>query len=58
MVAELARQEKGGAAAHAHANCLNGEEARAIVDSQIWHLLGLTGQTGRVCTVRVELGFL
>ena len=31
MVAELARQEKGGAAAHAHANCLNGEEARAMV---------------------------
>ena len=28
------------------------------VDSQIWHLLRPTGLTGRVCTVRVELGFL
>ena len=28
------------------------------VDNQIWHLLRSTGQTGLVCTVRVELGFL
>ena len=28
------------------------------VDSQIWHLLRSTGQTGRACTVRVELDFL
>ena len=27
------------------------------VDSQIWHLLRPTGQTGQVCTVRVELDF-
>ena len=31
--------------------------AKQCVDSQIWHLLRPTGQTGLVRIVRVELGF-
>ena len=57
---QAARAEMRGGEGGGGALVCNGNARSLIqcVDSQIWHMLRPTGLTGRVCTVRVELGFL